>query len=81
MLRKSWFQTNFSVQLKQWGRSMRCSTIRRHRWEDNIKMDLRGVGWGRGGIDWIDVSHDRDSWWAFVYAEINLWLHKMRGIS
>jgi hypothetical protein len=20
----------------------------RHRWEDNIKMDLREVGWGRG---------------------------------
>ena len=24
---------------------------RRHRWEDNIKMDLQEVG--RGGMDWI----------------------------
>jgi hypothetical protein len=25
-----------------------------HRWEDNIKMDLREIGWG--GMDWIDVG-------------------------
>jgi hypothetical protein len=30
----------------------------RHRWEDNIKMDLRGMGWG--GMDWIDLVQDRD---------------------
>jgi hypothetical protein len=23
----------------------------RHRWEDNIKIDLREVGWGRHGLD------------------------------
>jgi hypothetical protein len=27
-------------------------------WEDNIKMDLRGVGWG--GMDWIDLTDDKD---------------------
>jgi hypothetical protein len=26
----------------------------RHRWEDNIKMDLREIGWG--GMDWIDLA-------------------------
>jgi hypothetical protein len=26
----------------------------RHRWEDNIKMDLREVGWGR--MDWISLA-------------------------
>jgi hypothetical protein len=26
----------------------------RHRWEDNIKMVLREVGWG--GMDWIDLA-------------------------
>jgi hypothetical protein len=26
----------------------------RRRWEDNIKMDLRGIGWG--GMDWIDLA-------------------------
>jgi hypothetical protein len=42
----------------------------RHRWEDNIKMDLREVGWG--GIDWIDLAQDRDRWRAFVYTVMNL---------
>jgi hypothetical protein len=26
----------------------------RRRWEDNIKMDLREVGWG--GMDWINLA-------------------------
>jgi hypothetical protein len=30
----------------------------RHRWEDNIEMDLREIGWG--GMDWIDLAQDRD---------------------
>jgi hypothetical protein len=30
----------------------------RHRWEDNIKMDLEEVGWV--GIDWIELAQDRD---------------------
>jgi hypothetical protein len=30
----------------------------RHRWENNIKMDLRAIGWG--GMDWIDLAQDRD---------------------
>ena len=28
------------------------------RWEDNIKMDLREVGWR--GVHWIDLAQDRD---------------------
>jgi hypothetical protein len=27
---------------------------KRHRWVDNIKMDLREIGWG--GMDWIDLA-------------------------
>jgi hypothetical protein len=42
----------------------------RRRWEDNIKMDLREVGWG--GIDWIDLAQDRDRWQAIVYMVMNL---------
>ena len=42
----------------------------RHRWEDNIKMDLQEVGCG--GMDWIDLAQDRDSWWALVTAVMNL---------
>jgi hypothetical protein len=42
----------------------------RRRWEDNIKMDLREVGWG--GMDWINVAQVRDRWRALVNAVINL---------
>jgi hypothetical protein len=29
----------------------------RHRWEDNIKMDLRGVGWGAWtGSIWLRIG-------------------------
>jgi hypothetical protein len=31
---------------------------RRSRWEDNIKMHLRDIGWG--GIDWIHLAQDRE---------------------
>ena len=30
----------------------------RHRWEDNIKMDLQNVGCG--GMDWIELARDMD---------------------
>ena len=39
-------------------------------WEDNIKMNLQEVGCG--GLDWIDVAEDRDSWRALVNAVMNL---------
>jgi hypothetical protein len=42
----------------------------RRRWKDNIKMDLQGLEWG--GIDWIDLAKDRDSWRALVNAVMNL---------
>jgi hypothetical protein len=44
--------------------------ISRRGWEDNIKMDLREVGWR--GIDWIDLAQDRDRLWALVNAVMNL---------
>jgi len=40
----------------------------RHRWEDNIKMDLREV---RRGVDWIDLAQVRDRWWALVNTVMN----------
>jgi hypothetical protein len=36
----------------------------RRSWEDNIKMDLQEVGCG--GMDWIDLAQDMDSWRALV---------------
>jgi hypothetical protein len=41
----------------------------RHRWEDNIKMDLQDVGWG---VDWIQLAQDRDRWRAVVNVVMNL---------
>jgi hypothetical protein len=38
----------------------------RHRWEDNIKMDLREIG-----IDGT-MAQDRVQWWAFVNTVMNL---------
>jgi hypothetical protein len=40
----------------------------RHRWEDNINMDLQKVGCG--GMDWIDLAQDRDRWQALVNVVI-----------
>ncbi|KAJ4445861.1 hypothetical protein ANN_12546 [Periplaneta americana] len=42
----------------------------RRRWEDNIKMDLREVGYD--GRDWINLAQDRDKWRAYVRAAMNL---------
>jgi hypothetical protein len=42
----------------------------RHRWEENIKVDLEEVGCE--GMDWIDVAQDRDRWRALVKAVMNL---------
>jgi hypothetical protein len=42
----------------------------RRRWADNIKMDLREVGWD--GRDWIYLAQDRDRWRAYVNAGMNL---------
>jgi hypothetical protein len=42
----------------------------RRRWVDNIKIDLREVGWD--GRNWIDLAQDRDRWRAHVKVVMNL---------
>jgi hypothetical protein len=42
----------------------------RRRWEDNIKMNLREIGFG--DVDWIHWAQDRDRWWALVNTVMNL---------
>ena len=42
----------------------------RCRWEDNIKMELQEVGCG--GMDWIELAQDRDTWRALMNAVMNL---------
>jgi hypothetical protein len=41
----------------------------RPRWVDNIKVDLRDIGWA--GVDWIDMAQDRDQWRALVNTVLN----------
>jgi hypothetical protein len=42
----------------------------RHRWMDNIRMDLEEVGWGN--VDWISLAQDKNRWRALVNSVINL---------
>jgi hypothetical protein len=42
----------------------------RCRWVDNVKMDLRDIGWG--GMDWINLAEDRDQWRALARTVMNL---------
>ena len=44
----------------------------RHRWEDNIKMDLEEVGRGCG--DWVELAQDRGRWQALVSTVMNFWV-------
>jgi hypothetical protein len=38
-------------------------------WENNIKIDVKEIGWG---VDWIELAQDRDRWRALVNAVMNL---------
>jgi hypothetical protein len=40
------------------------------RWEDNIKMNQKEIGGGRG--DWMALAQDRDRWRALVSTVKNL---------
>jgi hypothetical protein len=51
----------------------------RRRWVNNIKMDLREIG--RDGMDWIDLTQDREQWRAVVNTVMNFRVHKMLGSS
>jgi hypothetical protein len=42
----------------------------RHRWEDNIRLDLREVGWE--SVDWMHLAQDRGQWRNIVNTVMNL---------
>jgi hypothetical protein len=42
----------------------------RRRCLDTIMMDLKEIGWN--GMDWIDVTEDRDQWRALVNTVLKL---------
>jgi hypothetical protein len=50
----------------------------KRRWVDNIKLDLREIGWD--DVDWIDMFQDRDQWRALVNTVMNLWVPLNAGI-
>jgi len=39
-------------------------------WENNIKMDLKKIGWGR--VDWTDLVQYKDKWLYVMNALINI---------
>jgi hypothetical protein len=40
------------------------------RWEDNIKIDLKEIGWEV--VHWIDLVQDMDNLWDLVNKVMNL---------
>jgi hypothetical protein len=44
----------------------------RHRWLDNMKIDLRETA--SDGMNWIDLAEDRDQWRALVNTVMNFWV-------
>jgi hypothetical protein len=49
----------------------------RHRWEENIMMNLHEVGYE--GMDWIELAQERDRWQVLVNAVMNLWVPQHVG--
>jgi hypothetical protein len=49
----------------------------RRRWRDNIKMDIREIGWG--GMDWNRLAQDMDKWRALVNTVMNLQILRKVG--
>jgi len=39
------------------------------RWEDNIRRDLREIGWEI--VDWMRLTQDRDQWQTLVNTVVN----------
>jgi hypothetical protein len=50
----------------------------RRRWEHNITLDIRELGWGV--VDWMHLAQDRDQWRAVVNMVMNLPVHKRQGV-
>jgi hypothetical protein len=49
----------------------------RHRWVDNIRMDLGEVGWG--DVDCIGLAQDRDKWRTLLNSVMNVRVPKNCG--
>jgi hypothetical protein len=49
----------------------------RRKWEDNIKMNLREIGFE--GVNWIHLPQERDRWLALVNTVMNLLVPQKAG--
>jgi hypothetical protein len=61
--------TIFWLQKPEGKRELR---IPRRKWEDNIGMDLRKMGWG--GMDWMHLAQDSEQLGAVVNTVLNIWI-------
>jgi hypothetical protein len=54
------------------GKSKRMRPLERprHRWEDEIRVDLREIGWG--SVEWIQLAQGMDWWRVVVNTVMNL---------
>jgi hypothetical protein len=59
--------TKFLLEKPEGKRPFRRSRQRR---DDDIRMDLREVGWE--GVDWMHLAQNRDQWWAVVDTVMKL---------
>jgi hypothetical protein len=50
--------------------SMRSLGKPSRRWEDNIKIGLKEIGWS--DMDWIDVTEDKDQWRVHMFTAMNI---------
>jgi hypothetical protein len=60
---------NILVRKHEWKRPLGSPM---DKWEDNIRMDLREIGWE--GVDWMHLAEDKDQWWALVNMILSLWV-------
>ena len=42
----------------------------RHRWEDNIKTNLKEIEWK--GVDWVHMTEDTGQVWSYMTMVMNL---------
>jgi hypothetical protein len=62
------------MHIRFWWDARRKETTRKTwtKGEDNIKIDLKGIG--LGVMDWIYLARERDELWAIVNTVMNLWV-------
>jgi hypothetical protein len=50
----------------------------RSRWNDNIKIDFKEIGWEV--VEWVHLAQEGEKWLALVNMVVNHRVHKMKGI-